>query len=340
MRMAALQAVAQESAVGLDGLWWWSRSRLQGVLGWSDSVMATVERYRASQGESPDLELRGEVVLPMDGDWPICLNRLERLPLALHREGDQTLLQTLGQRRAVAVVGTRSASSHGLQMAEQLGRALAEAGWPVLSGLAEGIDAAVHRGCLSAGGSPVAVLGTPLNRTYPRHHGALQKAVGSQGLLLSELRSGQRLQPGHFAARNRLLVAMASAVVVVECPERSGALISARLATQLECPVWVIPADAFRWSARGSNRLLQGQASALLTPDELIQALGPGPRPLAEFEHPEAGVLAALGHGATLDELAVTLRRSARSLMPELVALELSGRVVCESGLLWKPSRR
>ena len=173
----------------------------------------------------------------------------------------------------------------------------------------------------------MAVLGTPLNRTYPRHHGALQKAVGSQGLLLSELRSGQRLQPGHFAARNRLLVAMASAVVVVECPERSGALISARLATQLECPVWAIPADAFRWSARGSNRLLQGQASALLTPDELIQALGPG-------------VLAALGHGATLDELAVTLRRSARSLMPELVALELSGRVVCESGLLWKPSRR
>ena len=87
MRMAALQAVAQESAVGLDGLWWWSRSRLQGALGWSDSVMATVERYRASQGESPDLEVPGEVVLPMDGDWPICLNRLERLPLALHRGG-------------------------------------------------------------------------------------------------------------------------------------------------------------------------------------------------------------------------------------------------------------
>ena len=107
-------------------------------------------------------------------------------------------------------------------MAKQLGRSLAKAGWPVLSGLAEGIDAAaVHRGCLSAGGSPVAVLGTPLSRTYPSHHIALQESVGTQGLLLTELRPGQRVQPGHFAARNRLLVAMAAALVVVECPERS-----------------------------------------------------------------------------------------------------------------------
>ena len=340
VRMGALQAVAQEASLGLDDLWWWSSSRLQQALGWSDAVMGTVDRYRASQGESPDLEVPAGVVLPMDAEWPISLDRLERRPLALHCHGDQTLLPSLGQRRAVAVVGTRSASSHGVQMAEQLGRSLAEAGWPVLSGLAEGVDAAVHRGCLSAEGCPVAVLGTPLNRTYPRHHEALQKAVGSKGLLLSELRAGQRVQPGHFAARNQMLVAMASALVVVECPERSGALISAQLARQLQCPVWVIPADVSRWSARGSNRLLQGEASALLNPEELIHALGPGPRPLTELGPSETGLLAALGHGASLNELAVTQRRSIRSLMPELVALELSGRVVCESGFLWKPSRR
>ena len=81
-------------------------------------------------------------------------------------------------------------------------------------------------------------------------------------------------------------------------------------------------------------------ASALLNPEELIHALGPGPRPLTALGPSETGLLAALGHGASLNELAVTQRRSIRSLMPELVALELSGRVVCESGFLWKPSRR
>ena len=105
MRMAALQAVAQEASLGLDDLWWWSSSRLQQALGWSDAVMGTVDRYRASQGESPDLEVPAGVVLPMDAEWPISLDRLERRPLALHCHGDQTLLPSLGQRRAVAVVG-------------------------------------------------------------------------------------------------------------------------------------------------------------------------------------------------------------------------------------------
>ena len=339
-RMAALRAVSIEQDSGLDELWNWPGPRLQRTLGWPDSVMASLDRYRSSLGLSPDLTVPVDVLLPMDPTWPTSLNRLERPPVALYRQGDDGLLPSLAKRRAIAMIGTRAASSHGLQMAEQLGRSLAEAGWPVVSGLAEGIDAAVHRGCLSAGGSPVAVLGTPLSRTYPSHHIALQESVGTQGLLLTELRPGQRVQPGHFAARNRLLVAMASALVVVECPERSGALISARLASTLNCPVWVIPADAARWSARGSNRLLQDQAAALLTPEDLIDQLGCGPQQLNEVDCNITGLLDALGEGANLDELVATLNRPAPGLLSDLVSLELSGRVVCESGFLWKPSQR
>ena len=339
-RMAALRAVSIEQCAGLDELWNWPRARLQLALGWPDSVMASFDRYRSRSGLSPDLTVPVDVLLPMDPTWPTSLNRLERSPVALHWKGDEGLLMPLAQRRAIAVVGTRAASSHGLQMAERLGRSLAEAGWPVLSGLAEGIDAAVHRGCLSAGGAPVAVLGTPLCRTYPSHHVALQESVGDEGLLLTELRPAQRVQPGHFAARNRVLVAMASALVVVECPERSGALISAKWASALKCPVWVIPADAARWSARGSNRLLQNQASALLTPEDLIDQLGSGPQQLEEVECNNAGLLKALGEGANLDELVATLSRPAAGLVSDLIALELSGRVVCESGFLWKPSQR
>ncbi len=339
-RMAALLAVSIEQDSGLDELWNWPGPRLQRALGWPDSVMASIDRYRTRSGLNPDLTVPVDVLLPMDASWPTSLNRLERPPVALHWKGSDALLMALAQRRAIAVVGTRASSSHGLEMAERLGRSLAEAGWPVLSGLAEGIDAAVHRGCLSAGGSPVAVLGTPLGRTYPSHHAALQEAVGTEGLLLTELRPDQRVQPAHFAARNRLLVAMASALVVVECPERSGALISARLAPALNCPVWVIPADVARWSARGSNRLLQGQATALLAPEDLIAHLGCGPQQHDAAERNNDGLLKALGDGAGLDELIAILSRPAASLLSDLISLELSGRVVCESGFRWKLSQR
>lgn len=188
--MAALRAVSIEQDSGLDELWNWPGPRLQRTLGWPDSVMASLYRYRSSLGLSPDLTVPVDVLLPMDPNWPTSLNRLERPPVALYRQGDDGLLPSLAKRLAIiAVVGMRAASSHGLQMAEQLGRSLAGAGWPVVSGLAEGIDAAVHRGCLSAGGSPVAVLGTPLSRTYPSHHIALQESVGLRGCC--SLSSGQ-----------------------------------------------------------------------------------------------------------------------------------------------------
>jgi DNA processing protein len=125
-------------------------------------------------------------------------------------------------------------------MARALGLALAQAGWPVVSGLAEGIDGAVHGGCLAGDGAPVGVLGTPLERVYPQHHGHLQRAVGLRGLLLSEQPPGAQVHRGNFAGRNRLLVALAAAVVVVECPPDSGALHSAAYAWEQGLPLWVV----------------------------------------------------------------------------------------------------
>ena len=122
-------------------------------------------------------------------------------------------------------------------MAEKLGRVLAEAGWPVLIGLAEGIDAAAHRGCLARKGASIAVLGTPLDSVYAVHQRSLQQQVGRKGLLVSPNRSGCRVHPGHFAARNRWLLAFAQALEVVEYPQRSEALISARWASRIKCLV-------------------------------------------------------------------------------------------------------
>jgi DNA processing protein len=236
-------------------------------------------------------------------------------------------------------------------MAEAIGAALGQAGWPVVSGLAEGIDGAAHRGCLARGGRPVAVLGTPIERVYPRHHEELQRQVAERGLLLSEWPAGGAVQPGHFAARNRLQVALARAVVVVECPESSGALHSARLAWDQGLPIWVVPADAGKRSAQGSNRLLTGMASALLDPRDLISQLGPGPLAAARSAQPptaapEPGfgnggdleLLAAVGSGATLEQLTLELEQPAAALASRLLTLELRGALRAMPGLRWQPT--
>jgi DNA processing protein len=239
-------------------------------------------------------------------------------------------------------------------MARCLGLALARAGWPVVSGLAEGIDGAVHGGCLAGDGAPVAVLGTPLERVYPRHHADIQADVGRRGLLVSEQPAGAVVQAGHFAQRNRLLVALAAAVVVVECPPGSGALHSANLAWERGLPLWVVPADAGRASALGSNRLLSTGATPLLSPEDLLASLGSGPlAPAARVPRPGAvqpnaaspappatgreGLLAALGGGACLEQLSLAMRQEPAELAAQLLELELAGLVRAEPGLRWHP---
>ena len=319
--------------------------------------LEALERYRSSHGpapisEPPSAEQRQRwatpaCLLPSDLTYPEAMLQLERPPLQLFWRGQGSRWSALSQSQAVAVVGTRRPSRHGLTMARQIGRALAEAGWPVVSGLAEGIDAAAHQGCLEAGGCPVGVLGTPLNRVYPRHHGQLQATVAEQGVLVSELPEGTPGRAGHFALRNRLQVGLAQALVLVECPANSGALHSAELAWELGMPIWVVPADAGRISAAGSNRWLQQGATPLLNPSDLTTSLGVGPlRPprsstagpaAAPLLQREAALLAALGAGASLDQLCDRLRLAPGVISERLLRLELAGVLRSEPGLWWRP---
>ncbi len=318
---------------------------------------ASLAAYRAELGPQPlssppSPEQRQRWAQPGclsadDPAFPPALLELDRPPLRLFWRGRGSLWPRLAAAQAVAVVGTRRPSRHGATMARAIGRALAEAGWPVVSGLAEGIDAEAHRGCLEAGGHPVGVLGTPLERVYPRHHEELQNAVAQRGLLISELPAGTPGRAGHFALRNRLQVALAQAVVLVECPAASGALHSATLAWELGMPLWVVPADASRVSAAGSNRWLSQGGTALLQPSDLISSLGDGPllrrQPTGTtggsgpLFNREAALLAALGAGASLDQLCERLRQSPAALSERLLRLELAGLLKSEPGLWWRP---
>lgn len=348
VKLRALEAGAQAAGLGLDDCWRLPREQLAALLNWPSSVLDGIEQYRSRCGVHPDLRVPTNLLLVGDDPWPSSLDRIDRPPVGLFLRGRRSLLACLRRRQAVAVVGTRAASVHGRRIAFQLGQQLAMAGWPVLSGLAEGIDAAVHRGCLEGRGAPIAILGTSLERVYPRHHESLQGSVGDTGLLISEHPPGTPIQRGHFVARNRLLVAMASAVVIVECPERSGALITARMAVSTGCPVWVVPGDAMRWSAKGSNALLCGDASPLMSPDVLIRHLGQGPlaagdkQPAQEndsqaaLSSSQSALLQLIDQGSSVEELSLSLGCSIGSVVRDLLHLEVSGLAVCYEGNNWR----
>ncbi len=346
-RIRALSAVAQAHQVTLADLWSWPLVRLQGALRWPDSLMARVESYRLSKGALPSLLVPGNALFPLDSDWPIAFDALQRPPLAVHWSGQKQCWPYLSAQKAVAVVGTRRPSDHGCRMAHALGQCLAHAGWPVVSGLAEGIDAASHHGCLAAGGLPVGVLGTPLDRVYPPEHEALQAQVESAGLLLSEWPRGARVQRSNFALRNRLLVSVSCALVVVECPETSGSLLSAQIARSQNCPVWVVPGDALRWSCQGSNGLLQKGATPLLSPESFIAELGPGPlaaestasMPMHRIRSSvdeTSSLLRGVDEGLTLEQLSAALSCSSTQLAHELLQLELAGVIEPKPGLRWR----
>jgi len=351
VRIRALES----TFVSLEAAWSAPPDAFAALVGWSPQMLERLSAFRAGWGTDPlprlvrDVRGGRGVLLPGDPRWPTGVRALARPPLALYWRGRGSLWRPLQGRAAVAVVGTRHPSSHGLTMARSLGSALAQGGWPVVSGLAEGIDAAAHRGCIAAGGAPVGVLGTHLERVYPRHHVELQQKVGRCGLLVTESPVGSPVRAGHFAARNRLQVALATAVVVVECPESSGALHSAELAWAEGLPLWVVPADVGRASAAGSNRLLARGATPLLSPADLLRQLGAGPlaaaSPVAAPAGPSAAslpaastiLLKAVGQGASLDALCRQLDRPASELAAQLLELELAGMLRAGPGLSWWP---
>lgn len=347
-RLAQLQSVALAHGTDLGGLWTWPLDQLRIALSWSDQVMCALEKHRQRLGPDPCLPLPQSLLLPVDSHWPNGFRALDRPPVMVFWEGNDSVFGPLVSGQAVAVVGSRRPSAHGLRAAERLGEALARAGWPVVSGLAEGIDAAVHQGCLRGGGQPVAVLGTPLERVYPTEHRQLQFDVARAGLLITELAPGARVQRSSFALRNRLLVALAQTVVVVECPEGSGALLSAKAAKKQERALWAMPADVLRHSARGSNQLLSDQALPLLDPERWVEALGAGPlMPRCEvlgLRHAVAAhtafhdpaLMTLLEDGATLPQLAQGLGRSPAVLAEQLVQLELEGVLKAEAGMRWR----
>ncbi|MEM9587623.1 MAG: DNA-processing protein DprA [Planctomycetota bacterium] len=216
-----------------------------------------------------------QIVDRFDDAYPYHLQRLSDAPPLLFVQGDVLTEDEI----AVAIVGTRHASPYGLRQAERFGYSLAQAGVTVISGLARGIDTAAHEGALNGGGRTLAVLGSGLKHIYPSENQKLAAKIAASGAVISEYAPDTKPRGGLFPQRNRLIAGISLATLVIEAPERSGSLITARLAMEQNRDVLAVPGSVESRASRGCNRLIRDGAVLVQTVDDVLEAIGPMERP-------------------------------------------------------------
>ncbi|MEO6444808.1 MAG: DNA-processing protein DprA [Gemmatimonadaceae bacterium] len=286
-----------------------------------------------------------DVVVSTEARYPQRLRHLEDAPSVLFALG--SLASCEGP--SVALVGSRRATAYGRRVARGLAAALAHAGVCVVSGLAAGIDAESHTGCLDGDGRTVAVLGTGVDVPYPRGNAPLHAAVAKRGLVLSELPPGRGAHAGAFPRRNRLIAALADVVVVVEAGTKSGALITAQAGFALGRMVGAVPGPVDVDTSRGANLLLRDGAHVIASVEDVLGLLALAPRGAGEASAPtadaprrslgpasddaapdssEGRLLAILSHGPQLaDDLVRAAGLSPREVGAAIATLTLAGAV-------------
>ncbi|MDP2323564.1 MAG: DNA-processing protein DprA [Gammaproteobacteria bacterium] len=215
----------------------------------------------------PDAHL----LTPADAGYPALLREIANPPPQLFVRGNIDLLAM----PQLAIVGSRSATPSGAETAHSFAAHLAARGFCITSGLAEGIDAAAHRGALAAAGRTIAVCGTGLDIVYPRRHEQLvEEIIASGGSLVSEFAPGTQVFRTNFPRRNRLISGLSVGTLVVEASLRSGALITARHAMEQGREVFAIPGSIHNPVARGCHRLIRNGAKLVETADDIVEELG------------------------------------------------------------------
>jgi DNA processing protein len=344
--------------------------RLKALPGMGDgAIRVLVDRHGSGRGalaaataqgrlwegpdQGPDLaswQRSGMDVVPMTSSrYPRSLLALTDPPPLLFLQGQPRLLTS----PAVAVVGSRRATEGGRRAAETLGARLARAGVTVVSGMALGIDGAAHRGALAVGGNTAAVLGSGLDVVHPPSHRSLSRRIAADGLLVSEFLPRELPRPFHFPRRNRIIAALAEAVIVVEAGERSGALITVEHALDLGRDVLVVPGSVENPQCRGSNALLRDGARAIPDPEAVMEELPDLRRLVSAGSGVDSGnvdpvpnlppevqsVWTALSREvSTVEEVARRASLAPGEAMAALSVLELEGLVVQRPGLRFQRS--
>jgi DNA processing protein len=275
-----------------------------------------------------------------DPDYPQVLFAVGDTPPVLFAIGRVALFNA----PAVAIVGSRQATPQGREDASAFARALAAAGLTVVSGLAEGIDAAAHEGALHEPASTIAVVGTGLDRVYPAANRRLAHAIAAQGLLVSEFVPGAPPDKWHFPRRNRLISALARGVLVIEAGVSSGSLITARFAGEQGRAVMAVPGSIHSPLSKGCHKLIREGATLVETAQDVLAELGVAAAPPRTdaaaprtVEPAHAALLAAIGEAPVdIDRLVARTGLAVATIAAQLTALEIDGHVASLPGGRWQ----
>lgn len=297
------------------------------------SSIRSGEARRRAEHESTRAASAGlRIVGRDDVDYPAWLRRTFDPPLVLYVRG---VLRADEGPVSLAIVGSRQCSPAGVAWAHAVARDLAGAGLTIVSGLARGIDTASHEGALAAAGRTVAVLGSALDRVYPPENARLAAAVAERGALVSEFPLGTGPRPEHFPRRNRLIAGWGRGVVVVEAADRSGALVTARLAGEEGRDVMAVPGHPTSRVASGTNALIRDGAVLVRDAADVAQELGLELRPSPPGGAP--GLLGVLTRDDPrgLDEILDRTGQPVQQVLAELMTLEMEDKVRRLPGALY-----
>jgi DNA processing protein len=211
---------------------------------------------------------------PADPDYPHLLKEIPDPPAVLYYRGNPALLETQGHNPVVGIVGTRDPTDYAQRWTRKLALTLAKNDFAVISGMAEGIDTQAHLGCLEAQGQTIAVLGTGTDIAYPPRNRELHQQILAKGLVISEYPAGTQPNRAHFPRRNRMIAALSRATLVMEAPQRSGALITAYMANDYGRDVYVLPGTLDNSRATGCLGLMTKGAQLILGEGHLLELLG------------------------------------------------------------------
>ncbi len=295
---------------------------------------------------------------PADPEYPRLLLEIPNPPTVLYYRGKVKPLENQGVIPAIAIVGTRDPTPYGKKWTQRIATALAKQGFMIVSGMAAGIDTEAHRACLEVGQRTIAVVGTGVDIAYPPRNQGLYRDIVKQGLVVSEYPQGTSPDRAHFPQRNRIIAGLCRAILVMEAPTKSGALITAYVANEYNRDIYVLPGSLDNEKALGCLGLVSRGAQLILGEEQLLAMLGELPNldplgssqpatqqelfspvnpAIAQLSPNLAKVLQVISAEAiTLDAIAQTLQSSTAEVAGALLQLELMGLVTQLPGMRYQ----
>jgi DNA processing protein len=347
----------QQHFDSLQAAWEAPSLALEGVPGLGSQTVAAVVSKR-SQLQPQQLLATHEQQnphfwTPADPGYPRLLWEIPDPPPVLYYRGSIDPDENQGIIPAIGLVGTREPSEYGKRWTRRISIALAQQGFTIISGMAEGIDTEAHQACLEVGGRTLAILGTGVDLVYPPRNQQLYEQIVQQGLVLSEYPIGTKPDRAHFPRRNRIIAGMSRAVLVLEAPTKSGALITAHLANDYSRDVYVLPGSLDNPRSLGCLGLLSKGAQVILSEGHLLELLGSMPQidPLQASPLPEPQFLPDLepelqqvlqtisGEPMLFDYIVQGTGLSSSSVSSALLQLELLGLIAQMPGMRYQRSQ-